>query len=174
MSIHRPILIIASSIIFSLLFVTPSSAQDKNKSKADPERAILEQLNPRPKRKPAPRGMRLLPGYKHKGAVDFEGNDSGEIWKEGGIRITYEMGFSEGQAVRPEDKDKFLQYSEKILNGRTVRCAFTKEKIYIVTVPLADDLNTLHAANFYTKVAQPGDAADMVSMALTLIQNGKQ
>jgi hypothetical protein len=80
------------------------------------------------------------------------------------------MGLSWGQEVNPTDKDKYIQYTEKVINGRVVRFAFTKEKVFMVSVPLDSTTNTVYAANFSTKVKKPEDASDMVAMALSLIQ----
>jgi hypothetical protein len=51
-----------------------------------------------------------------------------------------------------------------------VRFAFTKEKLLIVSVPLIDAPDTAYAANFSTIVEKPEEAADMVTMALSLIK----
>lgn len=151
-------------------FNTYSFAQKKKKARDNPGKKILASLHPKPKMKPTPMGLGLLPGYKHKGATDFEGNNSGEIWKKGGLKITYEMGFNEGQAVKPEKKEEYLEYREKTVNGRTVRFAFTKESRFIASVLRDDYPNTPHAANFYTKVQKSEDAADMVTMVMTILQ----
>jgi hypothetical protein len=147
-----------------------SLAQDKTRSEADPRQELLDRLHPKPAEREAPMGLKLLPGYKHKGATDFEGNTTGEIRKKGGLKISYAMGFSWGQEADPKEKDKYLQYSEQVISGRVVRFAFTKEKVFIVSVPLDDTPDTAYAANFSTKVQKPEDAADMVTMALSLIQ----
>ena len=145
-------------------------SQNKKTSRTDPAKDILETLHPKPKMKPAPHGLLLLPGYKHKGATDFEGNDSGQIWKKGGLRITYEMGFNEGQAVTPEKKKEYVDYVEKVVNGRTVRYALTKEGKFILTMPLNNNPNTSHAANFYTNVKTLEEAADLITMGLAFAQ----
>ncbi|HEX8492104.1 MAG TPA: hypothetical protein VF658_04625 [Pyrinomonadaceae bacterium] len=147
-----------------------SSAQEEKKKNTDSRQEILDQLHPKPTEKEAPHGIKLLPGYKHKGATDFEGNATGEIRKKNGLKITYAMGLSWGQEADPKDKDKYLQYSEQVINGRVVRFAFTREKVFIVSVPLDDAPDTAYAANFYTKVQKPEDTTDMVTMALSLIQ----
>jgi hypothetical protein len=148
----------------------PSLAQEKKKAEPDPRQELLDRLHPKPTEREAPGGIKLLPGYKHKGATDFEGNTTGEIRKKGGLKISYAMGFSWGQEADPKEKEKYLQYSEQVISGRVVRFAFTKEKVFIVSVPLEDTPDTAYAANFSTKVQKPEDAADMVTMALSLIQ----
>jgi hypothetical protein len=130
----------------------------------------LNRLHPKPTEKEAPNGIKLLSGYKHKGATDFEGNNTGKIWKKGGLNISYAMGPLWGQEIEPGDKDKYLQYWEEVVDGRIVRFAYTKEKIFVVTVPLGDTPDTPYAANFHTRVERPEAAADMVTMARSLIQ----
>src|SRR5262249_50356713 len=131
---------------------------------------LLNQLHPPATEKPAPDGIKLLPGYRHKGATDFEGNSTGQIWKKGGLKISYAMGFSWGQEADPQNKAAYLEYSEQTINGRVVRFAFRKDKLFIISVPLDDAPNTSHAANFSAKVSKPEDAADMKTIALSLLQ----
>lgn len=148
----------------------PLSLAQERKKNSDPRQEILDRLHPKPTEREAPRGLKLLAGYKNKGATDFEGNETGEISKKGGLKITYAMGFSYGQVVDPRDKNKYLQYREQTVNGRVVRFALTKKKVFMISVPLIDIPDTAYAANFSTKVKKPGDAADMITMALSLIQ----
>ena len=136
----------------------------------NPKQDLLNKLHPPEVERPAPAGIKLLPGYRHKGATDFEGNSTGHIWKKGGLKINYAMGLSWGQEVDPKNKSSYIDYSEQTINGRVVRFAFTKEKLFIISVPLDDTPDTLHAANFSTKVSKPDDAAAMRTMALSLLQ----
>jgi hypothetical protein len=154
----------------TILLWLPSHALTQERGKPDAQQELLKQLHPPPTEKEAPAGIKLLPGYRHKGATDFEGNATGQIWKKGGLKINYAMGFSLGQEADPKQKATYLQYSEQTINGRTVRFAFTKAKIFIISLPLNDAPDTFHAANFSTKVQRPEDAADMVTMALSLLR----
>jgi hypothetical protein len=136
----------------------------------NPKQELLNQLHPPEIEKPAPAGIKLLPGYRHKGATDFEGNVTGHIWKKGGLDIRYAIGLSWGQEADPQKKSAYLEYSEQTINGRVLRFAFTKEKLFIISVPFDDTPNTLNAANFSTRVSKPDDAADMKTMALSLLR----
>ena len=149
---------------------TYSLAQGEKRSKIDPRQELLDRLHSEPTVREVPGNIRLLPGYKHKGATDFEGNATGEIWKKGGLKISYAMGFSWGQEADPRDRDKYLQYWDRTINKRNVRFAFTKEMLFIASVPLDDNPDTFYAANFRTRVQRPEDATEMVTMALSLIQ----
>jgi hypothetical protein len=115
---------------------------------------------------PPPKGINLLAGYKHKAATDFEGNQVGEISMSDGIKIKYEMGFSQGMAVDPNQKNVYVWYREQKLNSRITRYALSKDNILIISVPLSDEPNTLHAANFYGQIRNPDDIADMLLMIL--------
>jgi hypothetical protein len=99
-------------IAFAVFLPALSFGQAQKKSETNPGQEILDQLHPKPTRKNPPMGMKLLAGYKHLGAKDFEGNATGEIWKKDGLKITYAMGFSWGQEADPKDRDKYLQYWE--------------------------------------------------------------
>ncbi len=164
--------ILGTVVISALAMCSPPRylAQDKKKGDPDPGQELLDRLHPKPTERESPGGIKLLPGYKHKGATDFEGNNTGEIRKKGGLKIIYAMGFSWGQEADPKDKGKYLEYSERVISGRVVRFAFTKEKVFIVSVPLDYTPDTSYAANFSAKVQKPEDAADMVTMALSLIR----
>jgi hypothetical protein len=136
----------------------------------NPKQELLNQLHPPEIEKPAPGGIKLLPGYRHKGATDFEGNATGQIWKKGALKINYAMGLSWGQEADPNNRSSYIEYSEQTINGRVVRFAFTKAKLFIISVPRDETPNTLNAANFSTKVSKPDDAADMKTMALSLLR----
>jgi hypothetical protein len=120
--------------------------------------------------KDAPWGMTLLAGYEHEGEVDFEGTFSGKIWKRGGLEIHYVIGQLFGQIVRPEDKGSYLRYWEEIVGGRVVRFAHLKNKELVISFPLEDAPHTISGANFSTRAERPEDAADMVTMALSMIE----
>jgi hypothetical protein len=158
---------LASLLILSSV---ASIAFGQNRKQPDAKQELLNQLHPPETERPAPAGIELLPGYQHKGATDFEGNETGQIWKRDGLKINYAIGRSWGQEADPENKSAYIQYSEQIISGRVVRFAFTKKKLFIISVPLDVTPNTLHAANFSTKVSKPDDAADMKTMALSLLR----
>lgn len=90
-------------------------------------------------------GMRLLPGYKHQ---PLQGIDSivGEIKKENGLRILYEIGgivkpgaprFGGSFTDRPKQtaKDRVRWYVEQIVGGQPVHLAYCKDDLLLVSFP---------------------------------------
>jgi hypothetical protein len=157
------------AIVFAVSHL--SSAQDKSKQETAPQRTVLRRLHPEPVESDPPKGIRLLAGYKHKGATDFEGNQAGEISRSDGVKIKYEMGFSQGMAVEPDQKAAYLWYREQKLNGRITRYALSKDNVLVVSVPLDNMPNTLHVANFYGTIRRRDDIADMLLMILPFAYN---
>ena len=143
-----------------------SSAQDRSKDQSRPQPTVVRQLHPELIEGDPPTGVRLIVGYKHKGATDFEGNQVGEISKSDGVKVRYEMGFSQGLAVNPDQKATYVWYREQKVNDRINRYALSKDKILIISIPLSDDPKTLHVANFYGTIKKPEDVADMLLMVL--------
>jgi len=143
-----------------------STAQDGSKQEAAPQKTVLRQLHPEPVESDPPKGIELLAGYKHKNATDFEGNQVGEISKRDGVKIKYEIGFSQGMAVDADQKTPYIWYREQKANGRITRYALSKSNILMISIPLDDELNTLHVANFYGTIQKPEDIADMLLMVL--------
>src|SRR5258708_1171766 len=134
-----------------------SSAQDRSKQVTRPEQKVLRQLHPEPVESDPPKGVELLAGYKHRGTTDFEGNQVGEISKNRGVKIKYEIGFSQGLAVDADQKATYVWYREQKINGRITRYALTKRNILMISIALDDGPNNLHAANFYGEIRRPDD-----------------
>lgn len=143
-----------------------SSAQDRKKEQNRSAKTVLRQLHPDLVEIDPPRGIRLLSGYKHKGATNFEGNQVGEISKSHGVKIKYEMGFSQGLAVDPDQKAAYLWYREQEVNGRITRYALSKRNVLMISIQLGDAPSSLHAANFYGEIRKLDDIADMLLMVL--------
>lgn len=143
-----------------------SFAQKASKQRVDPKRTTLEQLHPPLVESEPPKGISLLIGYKHRSGTDFEGNNVGEVLKAGGLKIRYEIGFSQGEAVESSQKNKYLWYREQSINGRIVKYALNRSRTLIITIPLDATPNTWHAANFYGEIKRPEDIADMLLMVL--------
>lgn len=153
-------------LAFVLVLSSDSSPQDRSKQQDRQEQTVLQQLHPVPVENEPPKGIRLLIGYKHKSATDFEGNQVGEISKDNRVKIKYEMGFSQGMAVDPSQKDTYVWYQEQTVNGRISRYALSKKDVLMISIPLDDAPNTLHVANFYGTIQKPNDIADMLLMIL--------
>ena len=151
---------------FVLVMSQFSSAQDRSRNKNPPRQTLVRQLHPEPIEGDPPRGVKLLAGYKHQRATDFEGNQVGEISKSDGVKIRYEMGFSQRLAVDPDQKATYIWYREQKVNVRVTRYALRKDKTLIISIPLSDDPKSLHVANFYGTIKKPEDIADMLLMIL--------
>ena len=154
--------------VLAIVFVMShfSSAQDRSKKESRPKESALRQLHPEPVESNPPKGIGLLAGYKHKGATDFEGNQVGVISKRDGVKIKYEMGFSQGMAVDADQKAIYVWYREQKANGRITRYALSKGNVLMISIPLDDAPQTLHVANFYGTIQKPDDIADMLFMIL--------
>jgi hypothetical protein len=70
-------------------------------------------------------GLKLLDGYKFERSHTFD-TINGVISKDAGLRIEFESGFSEGYAVDPKSKSKYVWYREQLINGNKVMLALTK------------------------------------------------
>jgi hypothetical protein len=137
--------------LMAIVFVLSHScfAQDRSKQETGQQRRTVRQLHPEAVEEDPPKGIRLLVGYKHKGAIDFEGNQVGEISKNDGVKINYEMGFSQGMAVESDRKAVYVWYREQRIDARVTRYALSKRNILIISIPLSEDPTSLHVANFY-------------------------
>lgn len=152
------------AIVFS---VSPVCyAQGKSKQETASQRTVLRRLHPEAVESAPPAGIRLLAGYKHKSATDFEGNQVGEISKRDGVKIKCEIGFSQGMAVDSDQKANYVWYREQSVTGRITRYALSKRNVLMISVPLDDSQNTLHVANFYGTIKKGDDIADMLLMIL--------
>jgi hypothetical protein len=164
---NRTALVVCTIKLMAVVFALSHSsfAQDRSKTQ-NPEQSGLRQLHPKPVESDPPKGIRLLAGYKHKSATDFEGNQVGEISKREGVKIKYEIGFSQGMAVDVDQKAAYVWYREQRTNMRTAHYALNKAHVLMISIPLDDEPNTLHVANFYGKIEKPEDIADMLLMIL--------
>ncbi len=147
-----------------------SVAQDSEKIQ-NPQQQVQRQLHPDPKDSDPPKGIGLLPGYKHKSATDFEGNQAGEISSPDGARIRYEIGLSQGMAVDVNQRATYIWYREQKTKGRVTRYALTRGDILMISIPLDDTPGTLHVANFYGTIKKRDDIADMLLMVLPFAYN---
>ncbi len=144
-----------------------SYAQESDKKQKDAKGAILESLHPSLAEASAPMGIKLLTGYTHKAGTDFEGNKVGVISKEGGVKIRYEIGMSQGHAVDLNMKDRYRWYKEQIIQGRKIKLALDRENELLITIPL-DEKSSWNAANFYGVIKKPEDMVDMTLMILSV------
>lgn len=113
----------------------------------------------RPKRKDIPGHIVLLEGYHH---VVTDGFDSitGRIWKEGGVDIRYDLFMAGHYEDRKEWTTKIKWKREQVIGGRRVICVLTKDNRLLIAFPE-------YMANFYAKVRNEKDVADMLLMILT-------
>lgn len=157
------------AIMFVMFYL--AYAQDKSKNESRQEQSVLRQLHPDPVESDPPKGIGLLVGYRHKSATDFEGNQVGEISKRDGVKIKYEIGFSQGMAVDADQKASYVWYREQKMNARITRYALSKSNVLMISIPLDDTPNTLHVANFYGTIRKESDIADMLLMILPYAYN---
>ena len=129
-------------------------------------------------------GLRLLDGYTFERSHTFD-TINGVISKDGGLRIEFESGVSEGYAVDPGKKSQYIWYREQVVNGHKVMLALTnsegtpwrpeKERnpkprqILMVTFP--GRFGGLDAANFSAEVLNQQEVVDMLLMVLTFDPN---
>ena len=115
-------------------------------------------------------GMRLLVGYKHQ---PLQGFDSivGRIEKEGGLRISYEIGhvpkpgaprfggsFSDRPKLTPKDRVRW--YREQVVNGQAVHIAYRKDNLLLVSYPTK-------GMNLSVTVGTADEMAEALLMILT-------
>ncbi len=115
-------------------------------------------------------GMQLLPGYVHN---PLQGIDSvvGEIKKEGGLRIMYEIGavippgqprfggsFSDRPKMTPKQSVRW--YREQMVNGQPVHIAYLKNDSLLASYPQK-------GINFHVQVKTTEELADALLMILT-------
>jgi S-adenosylmethionine-dependent methyltransferase len=168
----KHILVIACySIMLVYMWLSVSLEQKINKKEEANKRekdaiVTLDRLHPSLLEAPAPMGMQLLAGYQHEAATDFEGNEVGQIWKENGIKIRYEIGISQGHAVDLDMKNSYQWSREQTVHGRIVKLAIDRENVLLITIPL-NNKSSWHAANFYGDIKNPQDMVDMILMVLT-------
>ena len=125
--------------------------------------------------------IKLLDGYKYKRSHTFD-TINGIIYKDGGLRIEFESGISEGYAVDPKEQKNYLWFRQQEINGHKVFLALTQtgvgtrwepekprgpkpRRILMVTFP--GKFGPMNAANFYAEVLDDKEIGDMLLMVLT-------
>ena len=69
-------------------------------------------------------------------------------------------------AVDPDRKGAYVWYREQKVDNRITKFALSKNNTLIISIPMSDDPNSLHVANFYGAIRKPEDIADMLLMIL--------
>ena len=116
------------------------------------------------------RGLRLLAGYTHSSQQGFD-SLVGDIRKEDGLRIQYEIGrvVEPGQPrlggdfrdrARLTPKDEVLWYREQVVAGEPVHVAYRKDKVLLASFPRT-------GMNFRASVGSMEQLADSLLMILT-------
>ena len=103
----------------------------------------------------------MLPGYQHKTGQGFD-TRVGKIWKEGGQKISYDIGCLAGEYAKRDRMEDFSWYKEATVEGQEFRVARYKEGgfmsgILVVTIPGA-------AANFFASAKTDEEVADALLM----------
>jgi hypothetical protein len=127
-------------------------------------------------------GIKLLEGYKYRSASNFEGS-GGEIFKEGGLHIIYESGYSQGFAADPSKKEKFAWFRKQTINGCLVMFGLVKSglrtqrepekprntelgNILLVTFAQGGPKSSI-ATNFQAEILSTEELIDALLMILT-------
>ena len=118
-------------------------------------------LSDEPKSKvPAPGGMKLLPGYEHVPGCGID-TAAGDIKKEGGLTIGYDIGSLAGNAAMQYTDPKVSEWVKtEWINGYLVYIVLTKEKFLVASFNKA-------GANFFARINSQSDIDDFLKMVLT-------
>jgi hypothetical protein len=126
-------------------------------------------------------GLKLLDGYRFKRSSSVD-TINGLIYKDGGLSIEFEAGISEGYAVDPSDKGKYVWYREQVVNGHKVLVALTRpgigtvwkperprgpKPVNVLMVTFPGRFGLHDAANFHAEVVNEEEVADTLLMVLT-------
>ncbi|MCA1593392.1 MAG: hypothetical protein LC754_12235 [Acidobacteria bacterium] len=123
-------------------------------------------------------GIKLLEGYRYKRSQSVD-TINGLIFKDGGLRIELESGISEGYAVVPRERGKYIWYREQEVNGHKVLLALARPGVtkwrpekprgsdHILMITFPGKFGPMDAANFYAEVKDDYEIADMLLMVLT-------
>lgn len=113
---------------------------------------------------PLPGPIKLLEGYQHQ---KLQGTDSqvGKIWKDGGIKIQYDIGLMAGNYAKQQRKykaDQLLWNKQQKWHGEPVELVMMKDRQLYISFPKRN-------ANFYGKVKEEQDLVDALLMVLTYV-----
>jgi len=106
--------------------------------------------------------VKLLPGYQQQEGSSLD-STGGTIWKESGLKISYDIGRMAGVYTDCDSCDwtKGETWRKKqVINGQLVVFVFTKSKGLVVSFPESH-------ANFYATVRSESELADMLLMLAT-------
>jgi len=114
--------------------------------------------------RPAPGGIRLLPGYTHQLKQGFD-SEVGTISKAGGVTIQYDIGELAGNYAECDPKlcgwtKGEVWRKKQTIKGQAVVLVYTQEKTLIVSFPES-------RANFYATVDSSEQLTEMLLMVLT-------
>jgi hypothetical protein len=123
--------------------------------------------------------VKLLDGYKYERSHSLD-TINGVIYKNGGLRIEFERGVSEGYAADPKAQKDYLWFREQVIGGHRVFLALTQPGVgtrwqpekprgsnRILLVTFVGKFGSMDAANFYAEVMDDKEIADMLLMVLT-------
>ena len=104
----------------------------------------------------------LLPGYQQREGSSLD-STTGLIWKEGGLRISYDIGRMAGAYTDCDSCDwtRGEKWRKKrVINGQKAVFVFTASRRLVVSFPESH-------ANFFATVRDESDFADMLFMLFT-------
>src|SRR6185436_19393689 len=111
-----------------------------------------------------PRGITLLPGYKHELKRTVDSVD-GRIWKDQGLEIHYNRGLGTGSIVDREVLNEVWSKYQTV-GTNIVRIAMTKDRVLLVTITPSDDGQPSRRTNFWANVHNDEEISDMLLMVM--------
>src|SRR5437773_152498 len=113
--------------------------------------------------------MTLLPGYSYARSIDFEGNIVGRISKVGGLTFEYEYPPFRSPRQPSSNQAQYQEYVEQTIEGHHVWRGFRFGR-YELNIDLCRAPEYSHVVQFRAEVQKSPEAADMVRMALSLLE----
>jgi hypothetical protein len=153
-------------VLALLMLCLVAMALQRCSSDQDARHELLEALHPEPKKAPSPRGITLLPGYQHVSSTDFEGNKTGAIFNDAGVKLWYEGGFSQGYGADPKEQRKYRWFRSQTVNGHKVYVALDRSNTLWITFPWGTEPDDWQAMNFTAKIRKQEDIVDILLMVL--------
>ena len=116
---------------------------------------------------PPPRGIELPPGYRHKGAWNFEGQAYGVISNPDRLTIEYGFGFLyQSDDVEAIPGDQWESYEEITQGEHFFRCLLTRDKKLTISVLVGAKRHP--AATFWAAVSNFADVREVISIVTRL------
>jgi hypothetical protein len=106
--------------------------------------------------------FRLLPGYRITGSAGFEGDLHGEIWRDNGPTIRYDIDMAAADDAGSIPKEQQLWSQSQTVGGNKFICVYTRSEELVVRV------SGRYIANFHAKIRDEKALAEVLLTILTL------